>query len=209
MIVGRPIVIIGSGGHSRVIIDSCARVGRKVAGVLAPTKPSNIEAPFLGDDSLIDNSEFVAVHEFMIGVGDMAIRRRIGELLTRRGGIGATVIDPSAIVGARVSWGEGLFVCAGVVIGSDVKIGRHVVVNTKAGIDHDCVLGDYAFVGPGVTLAGGVQCGEEVLFGVASCVIPNVRIGHRTIIGAGAAVISNIEDDNIAMGIPARGRGKA
>lgn len=199
-----PIVIIGSGGHARVIIDACLRTGQQVAGVLALSGGDAVDVPYLGDDAMLSDVSFVAAHQFIIGVGDMGLRRRIGEGLSRCGAVSATVIHPSAVIGSRVRWGHGLVVCAGAVINPDVTLGRHAVVNTRASIDHDCVMGDYAFVAPGATLSGGVQCGDDVMFGAGSCTRPNVRIGTRVTIGAGAVVVNDIGDDCVVVGTPAR-----
>lgn len=204
MTAERPIVIIGSGGHARVIIDACGRSGQRVAGVLAPTDAGGAEAPYLGDDTLMNDARFMAAHQFIIGLGDMRLRRRIGDDLKRRAVAAATVIHPSAVIGSRVRWGEGLLVCAGAVINPDVVLGCHAVINTRASIDHNCLLGDHVFVAPGVTLSGGVHCGDDVLIGAGACTRPNVRIGSRVTIGAGAVLISDIDDDCMAVGVPAR-----
>ena len=56
-------------------------------------------------------------------------------------------------------------VFAGVVIQPDACVGRHVIVNTGASVDHDCVISDFAHVAPGVRLAGGVTVAEGVFIG--------------------------------------------
>lgn len=74
----RPIAILGSGGHARVIVDACERAGLRVAGVLAPGDAKDIGVPHLGDDAILDDAGFVAAHQFIIGIGDMRLRRTLG-----------------------------------------------------------------------------------------------------------------------------------
>ena len=79
-----------------------------------------------------------------------------------------------------------------------------MIVNTNAGVDHDCRIGSGAHVGPGSALAGNVEIGCESLLGAGTCVVPGVRIGSRAVVGAGSVVVRDLPDDVTAMGVPAR-----
>jgi acetyltransferase EpsM len=52
----------------------------------------------------------------------------------------------------------------GSVIQADTIIGKHVLVNTAASIDHENVIGDYAHVSPHAT-CGRVHVGEGTHIG--------------------------------------------
>jgi len=90
------------------------------------------------------------------------------------------------------------------IVQSAAKVGRHVLVNTAASIDHDNEIGDYAHVSPHATLCGHVKVGEGTHIGAGAVVIPSIRIGKWCTIGAGTVVIRDIPDYATAVGNPAR-----
>ncbi|MDQ3283828.1 MAG: acetyltransferase, partial [Acidobacteriota bacterium] len=83
-------------------------------------------------------------------------------------------------------------------------IGRGVLLNTKASVDHDSVVGDFAHVSAGGTVGAKCTIGEETLIALGASVASDRTVGARTIIGAGAVVVRDIPDDVIAFGVPAR-----
>jgi len=86
----------------------------------------------------------------------------------------------------------------------DVIIGKHVIINTCASVDHDCKLEDFVHIAPCVHLAGGVLVGEGSLLGVGSSVIPYRRIGKWSIVGAGSVIVNDIPDHVTVVGVPAK-----
>jgi sugar O-acyltransferase (sialic acid O-acetyltransferase NeuD family) len=92
----------------------------------------------------------------------------------------------------------------GAIVQAMAKIGNHVIVNTGAQVDHDCVIGDFAHIAPRVVLCGGVSVGEGTLVGAGATVAPGVTIGKWATIGAGAVIIAGIPDYAVAVGNPAR-----
>lgn len=93
----------------------------------------------------------------IIAVGSNSARKRIA---AETPGPFATLAHPSAIIARDAEIGEGTVIMAGVIIQPGVKIGRHCIINTKASIDHDCVIGDFVHIGPGCTLCGNVTVSE-------------------------------------------------
>jgi UDP-perosamine 4-acetyltransferase len=196
-----PVVVIGAGGHGKVVVSTLLAAGVRVPCVLDDEEEkwgSEIfGVPVRGPVS--NGVEFGRVG--VLGIGRNEERKRFAEALNLDW---ATVIHPHAWVHPSVRLGEGSVVFAGAIIQPDTVIGRHVIVNTGALIDHDCEIGDYAHVAPGVQLAGGVKLSEGVFFGIGSCAIPGVHVGERTTVGAGAAVVDDLPSDVIAVGVPAR-----
>lgn len=115
-----------------------------------------------------------------------------------------TVIHPSAVIGARVSIGDGTIICPGVIVCSDVTIGSGVIANYGAIIGHDCVIDDAAFIAPGANLAGTVTVGAGAHVGLGSSVVQKLQIGARAMVGAGAAVVRDVEQRTTVVGVPAR-----
>ena len=114
-----------------------------------------------------------------------------------------TVRHPKSWLHESVSVAEGSVIMAGVVIQPCARLGRHVIVNSCASVDHDCVIGDFAHVCPGAHLAGGVRVGEGALVGAGAAVIPGVRIGAGAVVGAASAVVRDVAEGTKVAGCPA------
>jgi len=195
------VVVLGAGGHGKVVISALLAAGIRVPCVLDDDRVKwgleILGVPVRGPVSSGAESCRVGV----LGIGQNEGRKRFAEELDFDW---STVTHPHTWVHPSVRLGEGSVVFAGAIIQPDTVIGRHVIVNTGALIDHDCEIGDYAHVAPGVQLAGGVKLGEGAFVGVGSCVVPGIHIGMWTTIGAGAVVVNDLPSEVVAVGVPAR-----
>ena len=161
----RDIVILGAGGHARVVADACLEAGRGLRGFLAREVASRpLPAPLLGDDELL-SSPTLEDCEFLIGIGSEVLRAECGERVRACGHSLATVVHPRAIVARDVGLADGVVVFAGAVINSGAVLGPLAVVNTAATIDHDSTLAECAQVGPGARIAGEVSIGAQAFIG--------------------------------------------
>jgi sugar O-acyltransferase (sialic acid O-acetyltransferase NeuD family) len=201
------ILILGGGGHGRVIADILLSRGIAVQGFLDDNRSlwgtSWYEIPVLGE---IDQVQEFSPAGMIVGVGRNDLRMAIVERLAGRvqEDLWANAIHPRATVAASAQLGRGIVVAAGAVINPNAIIGDHAIINTVASVDHDCVIGDFAHLAPGVHLSGGVVVGEGTLLGVGSSVIPSRSIGTWVTIGSGAAVVQDVPDGVVAKGIPAQ-----
>ena len=196
------VLVIGAGGHAKVVIATLRASGTDVAGVLDDdaTKHGSLVlgVPVLGAlDRAVEGE-----HEVVIAVGHNAARKRIAESIT--GVRWATVVHPSAVVHETVRLGTGTVVFAGAVIQPDTLVGAHAIINTGASADHDNDLGDYVHLAPGTRLAGDVTLEAGVFMGIASAAVPGVRVGAWTTVGAGGVVTRDLPSGVTAVGIPAR-----
>lgn len=200
------ILIIGAGGHGKVVADILLRQSIPVLGFLDddPTiwGTSRLGLPVLGAiNAFLDYSPGGLV----MGIGSNALRQKI---VQRLGSVAQelwhSAIHPKAILAPSAKIGRGAVIAAGAIVNPDAYVGEHVIINTGATVDHDCHIGDFVHIAPGVHLAGGVHVGEGSLVGIGSTVIPNCNIGQWTTIGAGAVVVSDIPSHVLAVGVPAR-----
>lgn len=201
-----PIIILGAGGHAKVILDACRCAGLEVAGLLDTGFPHGatlLDAHGLGGDDRLDDAAFVRAHAFIVGVGSLEIRRTLIRHLDYRRAPLATVIHPAAVISHWAVIAPGTLVAAGVVVNPDARIGRHVILNTGCSVDHDCQVGENSHIGPGARLAGGVSCGEEVFVGTGASITPGLRIAPRSLVGAGATVIHDVQEGITVVGVPA------
>jgi sugar O-acyltransferase (sialic acid O-acetyltransferase NeuD family) len=199
------VLILGAGGHAKVVVATLRAVGLEVVGVLdddlRKVGQTLFGVPVLGN--LADLSQYMG-KPCIIAVGDNSSRRRLFEEWQWRRMIWRSVVHPSAFVDASATVGAGSVVLAGATVQVDVSIGSHCIVNTQASVDHDCNVGDFVHLAPGCRLAGNVTVEEGAFLGIGSSVIPGVTIGANAVVGAGAVVLRDVPAGATVVGVPAR-----
>jgi sugar O-acyltransferase (sialic acid O-acetyltransferase NeuD family) len=201
-----PLVIVGSGGHARVILDAALSAGWTAAGFIDDIRKPGEDVngvAVLGNDALLSNELFLASHVFIVAVGNNDKRTEISTRIARNGGTLATVIHASAIVSPTATIGTGTVLLARTVINANANVGNFCIVNTGAIIEHDVILEDSVQICPAVALAGAVRCEQSAFLGTGAVAIPNVVIGIRAIVGAGAVVTKNVPSHHVVVGNPA------
>src|SRR5690606_3976184 len=73
-------------------------------------------------------------------------RQRVFETFHHKGYRFGTLIHPSAVISSSVTLGEGAQVMAGAIIQPAVTIGANSLINTRASVDHDCVIGSHVHI---------------------------------------------------------------
>ncbi|MEO1750161.1 acetyltransferase [Thiofaba sp. EF100] len=192
--MNKPIVILGHGGHARVVLDVLRCLGWPVAGFLTPDLAAGTDVqglPVLGDDGWLEG-ERAGDYTYVLGLGLLPHRPTLRADLYRRvrhlGLDTPTLIHPSAIVARDVLIERGAQVMAGAVIQPGCLIGEDALLNTGCRVDHDCQIGAHAHLAPGGVLCGGVRVGEGAFIGAGAVVLPGVRIGEGAQVAAGATV---------------------
>lgn len=137
------------------------------------------------------------------GIGSPAVRRRIAARLGPEQPF-ATLVHPRAWLGRRVEVGAGSVLCAGVMATTDVRIGRHVLVNLGCTVGHDTMIEDFVTVNPLAAVSGNVSLGEGADVGTGASIVQGVRIGAWSVVGAGAVVARDLPPNVTAVGVPAR-----
>lgn len=195
------IIIIGCGGHGKVIADIAVKNGYKdISFIDDNTKGECIGFPVIG--TINDIESFCDGRtDFIIGIGNNYTRKFIAEKYDINW---TTLIHPSAQIAINVSVGKGTVVMAGAVINTCASIGKHCIINTGSIVEHDNKLGDYVHISPNGALGGTVKVGESTHIGIGAVVKNNIDICSNCTIGAGAVVVKNIENSGIYIGVPAR-----
>lgn len=191
------LLIIGAGGHGKVVADVAAAAGHTKIAFLDHSHPARTHNgiwKIIGADTPTEGPLFCAI-------GDNATREKViasFDLLRFE-----RLIHPSAILSPSATFGRGSLAVAGVIVNADAAIGKGVILNTGASVDHDCMIGDFVHISPGARLAGGVHVGDRTWIGIGAVVREGVRIGCDVVVAAGAAVIRDVPDGSRIGGVPA------
>ena len=194
------IVILGAGGHGRVVADVALLFGYKEVMFLDDSAECTVKT----SGKISDYLKYISNSDFFVSIGNNTVREKITNDLINNGANIATIIHPSAVIGSRVSLGIGTVVMAGAVINCDTKIGNGVIINTCASVDHDCTIRDYCHISVGSHLAGTVTVGKSSFIGAGATVINNVFICENCMIGAGALVVKDIKENGTYIGVPVK-----
>ena len=205
-----PVIVIGAGGHAKVLIDALLQSAVRIIG-LTDAQPGLFGTTILGV-SVIGNDNVVLQHSpqsvrLVNGLGStksISARQVLYDRFKSAGYHFASVIHPSAAVSSHANLAEGVQVMAGAVIQAGTRIGENSIVNTRASVDHDCIIGAHVHIAPGATLSGSVELGDAVHVGTGATIIQGVRVGRGSTVAAGAAVISDVPDESKVAGVPAK-----
>ncbi|WP_407535960.1 acetyltransferase [Cetobacterium somerae] len=207
----KEIMIIGAGGHAKVIIDIILQRKKNlndnlvIKGILDDSFNENEKKDLFGIPIIGKVNKILELPSniyYIIAIGNNDIRKKISQNYKEIKYI--TLIHPKAIVAENVSLDEGTVLMAGSIVNSDTKIGKHCIINTGSIVEHDNIIKDYVHISPGATLCGGVIIEEETWVGARSTIIQGIRIGKKVIIGAGSVTIKDIDSFSTVIGIPAK-----
>jgi sugar O-acyltransferase (sialic acid O-acetyltransferase NeuD family) len=188
--------IIGAGGFAREI---------KVALGLPDTKFFVDDAYQKVESGIYGLSKFDPnKYEVVVAIGDPIDRARMVDKLPSNTRF-FTFIDPSAqIQDVDVEIEEGSIICAGCIITTNVKIGKHTHLNLLSTIGHDTQVGDYFTTAPGAKISGNCKIGNKVYVGTNGSIRQKIDICDEVVIGMNAAVVKNIDTSGVYAGVPAK-----
>ena len=199
------LLIIGAGGHGRVVADIAALCGYKEIFFLDDNfNDQNVNSNIIGKSAEFE--KYLCSHSFVVAVGNNNVRKKIQKMILQRGGHVVSLIHPSAVIGSHVNIGVGTVVMANAVINTGTDIGDGVIINTCSSVDHDCKIGDFSHISVGAHVAGTVNIGDVTMIGAGATVINNVNICADCMIGAGAVVIGDINISGTYVGVPAKNK---
>lgn len=211
--VARPLVLLGAGGHARVLTALARAAGHLILGVCDPALAANKIARWEGLDVLGDDhalNQLAPDHvELMLGVGQLAtdfVREQIYASWRARGYSFPALVHPTAWVAPDIELRDGVQIMAGAVIQPGCEIGENSIVNTRASIDHDCRIGRSVHVAPGATLCGSVMVDSSAFIGAGATVIQGVHIGKSAVVGAGVTLLRDLKPNVTIIGAANRFR---
>ncbi|KGN41403.1 acetyltransferase [Knoellia aerolata] len=209
----RRVVVVGASGFGRECLDVleamvAAGVDLEVVGVFddAPSPANRDRLGVRGVAHLGSLADFIAADDtsisYVLGVGHPQTRVTLVERLDTAGFTAFSAIHPSAVIGSDPSIGPGSVICAGAVVSTNVKLGRHVHLNPHVTIGHDAVLADFVSVNPGAVVSGEVTVGAATLVGASATILQGLLVREDAVIGAGAVVTRNVPNGVTVTGVP-------
>lgn len=196
------VIIIGTGGHAKVIADIVLKNGDVLLGFLDDNRSKGeiiLGYPIIGN--IDDIYLFYDIASFIIGIGDNFVRKSIANKYNVKW---YTAIHPSASIAIDEMIDNGTVIMANTVINTSAKIGKHCIINTGAIVEHDDIISDYVHISPNAALGGTVNIGECTHIGIGASVKNNINITSKCIIGAGSVVVKDIDKSGTYVGVPAR-----
>ena len=142
--MSRPVIVLGAGGHGRVVADALRSKGREVLGFLdlaIELHGRRIDGlTVLGSDDVLAQyraSDVVLANGIGSITAPAVTRQRTYERLRTLGYEFETVCHANAIVSGSVKLGPGAQIMAGAVLQPGVVVGEDTIINTGALVDHD------------------------------------------------------------------------
>jgi len=205
------LVIIGSSGHAKVIVDVVEKQGRySIVGVIDGGRAIGEDLcgfPVLGnDDDLPRLLELFGQPAVLVAIGDNFLRWQVADRvrgLCPQATFG-TAIHPNAVIGRDVSVGAGTVIMAGVSVNPSSSIGGFCILNTGSSLDHDSSMADFSSLAPRVATGGNCHLGRCSAVGIGAVLTHGVRVGDHSVVGAGSTVLRSVDSLVVAYGTPAR-----
>lgn len=205
------IIVIGSSGHAKVVIDCIERENKyRIIGLIDRFKEvgsTSFGYKIIGKEE--DLLYLINLHNIeggIIAIGDNFTRyivySKISQDIPQFNFIKA--IHPSAQIARNVILGQGTVIMANTTISSEATVGNFCIINNNSSLDHDSKMLDFSSLAPGSSVGGKVKIGSFTAVSLGAKVIHGITIGEHTIIGAGANVLKDIPSYVVAYGNPAK-----
>ena len=171
------IILIGNGGHSKVIKDIIDESpDYTVVGFLDNKFSSYEEDGNCFYDNLDNIQLYSEDYYFCLAIGNNVIRYKLFKEMQLHKNRFPSLIHSTASVSQ----------------------------SAQIGFEHDNFIEDYVHISPNATLAGNVEIGKRSHIAIGASVLPQIKIGSDCIVGAGATVINNVNDKQTVVGTPAK-----
>ena len=188
--------LIGNGGHAREIM---AQMNQRLIRFV------DDKYWIEGDDRLLPLSDFdPEIYEVMIAVGSSNDRLKISKKLPKETKYFSFIHNTVLILDDSIQIGDGTFIGAYSLLTTNIKVGKHSLLNRSNHIGHDCQIGDYLTLMPGAIVSGDCNISDNVYVGTNSSIREKISICDDVIIGLNSGVVSDIVESGVYVGTPAK-----
>lgn len=200
------IVILGAGGHAKVVIELLRDAGEQVAVCVggADSPDHCLDVRVVKGDAYLKELRGDGYSRAFVAIGSNRIREEVAGQVKQLGFSLVNAVSPHASISPSAKLGSGIAIMAGAVVNAEAVIGDLTIINTGATVDHDCIIGQAVHLAPQCALAGSVVIEDGAFLGIGCKVIPGMRIGVNAVAGAGSVVIEDIPAATTVVGVPAK-----
>jgi sugar O-acyltransferase (sialic acid O-acetyltransferase NeuD family) len=192
-------LLYGAGGHAKVIATCLSAAGHQLTALFDdnPLAVTSLQVPLIyGYRAGLQSDKLL-----IISIGNNLQRKALSKTIWHKFG---KIAHPSVLIDDTAEFDDGTVLLHRSVLQAGVRIGKHVIINTCAVIEHDVVISDYSHIAPGAILCGHAKVGESSLIGAGCVITPNITIGSNCLVAAGSVVTTSLPDGAVARGNPAR-----
>ncbi|MGQ7274404.1 acetyltransferase [Marinobacter sp. V034] len=196
---GKHCILIGAGGHAKVVQELAEVCGATILGVCDPKFEAKGEQHWnglkvLGGDEHLSYQDSESVF-LLNGIGMLpgsGLRRDVFNRFAAMGFFFPPLIHPAAWVSSHALVDQGAQIMAGAVIQPGANIGINTIVNTCSSVDHDSQVGSHCHLAPGATLCGDLRVGDGSFIGAGATIIQAVNVAASKMVKAGALVTRDV-----------------
>lgn len=205
------IVIVGAGGHAKVVAECLDDSLYEVVGFLDKDREKTGlkigDYTIIGSDADGEKYKREGVEGCIIAIGhigDSRIRNKLYETYKKIGFLMVNAIHKRSYISKSAHLENGIVVMPNAIINAGVHIGENSIINSGAIIEHDAIIGTGVHAAPGSIVAGGVCVSDNVLLGAGAIILQGRKIGENAVIGAGAVVTKDVLANQIIVGNPGK-----
>lgn len=198
-----PTILIGGGGHCRVIIEIMELGGWNIAGVVDSASKTDVCGySYLGDDNMLPELK-ATYNQALVTVGQIksaANRKRLYTYLKSLNYALPSLVSPLAHFSHRANLGEGSVVMHQALVNAGAQVGHNCIINSRALVEHDSIIGDHCHISIGAIVAGGTKIDDEVFMGMGSLCRNGIAIGKGCVVGMGVKVMHDLPPGTVYTG---------
>lgn len=186
-------VLFGYGGHAREVMS---QMGESLKCYVDDKYVNNYTSPI---------SEFNPLKErIMVAVSDPKNREEVVKKLPKETKFFSFIHPTTLIMDDNIEIGEGSFIGAHSILTTNIKLGKHTLLNRGNHVGHDTVSGDYLSMMPGSIISGNVNINNRLYMGNNSSIREKINICDDVIIGLNAGVVKDITESGVYVGVPVK-----
>jgi len=186
-------VLFGYGGHANEVMS---QMGKKLKCYVDDEYVNQYTFPI---------SEFNPFEEkIMVTVSNSVDREEIIKKLPKETKYFSFIHPTTLIMDDNIEIGEGSFIGAYSILTTNIKLGKHTLLNRGNHVGHDTVSGNYLSMMPGAIISGNVTIGDRVYVGSNSSVKEKIKICNDVIIGLNSGVVKDIKKEGVYVGLPTK-----
>ena len=190
-------IILGSGGHSRVILENLYILKKKNIKIydfnFSSKKNNTILKNIVNDFKKISKKEISKNNDLFLAIGDNDKRKKYFDKFKSKIKI-PNLISKYSSISRYSKIGRANFLNHFCFIGPNSIIGNNNIINTKSLVEHDVKIGSHCHIGPSAKIGGASSIGDNVMCGIGSIIINKINICSNVTIGAGSIVTQNITE---------------